>query len=187
MNISYILVLIICVLTLLGAGWISKRINGSWFFPGAFFPLLWSLYMSISFLLAPEFHPQILGVIMIVLFSIIVTVGANIIPFNNSPKIERHEPDFKTDLIFYTGLILSAISALGIGFVISMGFSWYQLEQSVFNLYILPNLFALARYNEVLAIQTNVKIVMFLTHRLFAIESESSTNTAAFVSLNKVL
>ena len=81
MNISYILVLIISVLTLFGAGWISKRINGSWFFPGAFFPLLWSVYMSISFLLAPEFHPQILGVIMIVLFSIIVTVGANIIPF----------------------------------------------------------------------------------------------------------
>ena len=101
---------------------------------------------------------------MIVLFSIIVTVGANIIPFNNSPKIERHEPDFKTDLIFYIGLILSAISGLGIVLVISMGFSWYQLEQSIFNLYVLPNLFALERYNEVLVIPTNVKIVMFLTY-----------------------
>ena len=79
MDTSYILVLTVCVLTLFGVGWVSKQIHGSWFFPGAFFPLLWSLYMGISFLLAPEFHPQILGVIMIVLFSIIVTVGANII------------------------------------------------------------------------------------------------------------
>ena len=164
MDTSYILVLTVCVLTLFGVGWVSKQIHGSWFFPGAFFPLLWSLYMGISFLLAPEFHPQILGVIMIVLFSIIVTVGANIISLKNSSIIKSNVPNLKTDLIFYTGLILSVISALGIGFVISMGFSWYQLEQSVFNLYILPNLFALERYNEVLAIPTNVKIVMFLTY-----------------------
>ena len=164
MSSGYILILLFCVLTMIGAAWISKKIHGSWFFPGAFFPLLWSLYISVSFLSAPEFRPQILGAIMIALFSIVVTVGANIISVTGVTTKERDPPKIKIDLIFYSGLILSFISTMGIGLVVSMGFSWYQLEQSLLNLYVLPNLFASERYNEVLAIPTYVKMVMFLTY-----------------------
>ena len=94
---GYILIFLFCVFTMIGTGWISKTIHGSWFFPGAFFPLLWSLYISVSFLSAPEFHPQILGVIMIALFSIVVTVGANIISVTGVTNMERDAQKIKID------------------------------------------------------------------------------------------
>ena len=162
MSSVYILTMICCMSILVTTSWISKKIHGSWFFPGAFFPLIWTLYMSISLISAPEFQPKILGTIIITLFAVVFSVGANIIPFQENEQ--ALESNINISMTYYSGVFISMISALGIGMVVSMGFSWYQLEQSLFNIYVMPNLFALERYNEVLAIPTRVKMVMFLTY-----------------------
>lgn len=154
--------MICCMSILVATSWISKKMHGSWFFPGAFFPLIWILYMSISLISAPEFQPKILGTIIITLCAIIFSVGANIIPMQaNDGALESN---INISIMYYSGVFISMISALGIGMVVSMGFSWYQLEQSLFNIYVLPNLFASERYSEVLVIPTRIKMVMFLTY-----------------------
>lgn len=144
--------------------WISKKTHGSWFYPGAFFPLTWFSYMTLSFIMAPEFKPHLIGMILIILFSILVMVGANFFQKVKKDKNVKNKNLININYLFNINIIFSFISLVGIFFVIKMGFSWFQLDQNIFNLYMLPNLFASDRYNELQSLPTNIKVFMFLTY-----------------------
>ena len=113
--------------------WISKKTHGSWFYPGAFFPLTWFLYMSLSFTMAPEFKPHLIGVILIILFSTLVMVGANFFQKVKKEKNVKNKYLININYLFNINIIFSFISLVGIFFVIKMGFSWFQLDQNIFN------------------------------------------------------
>ncbi len=164
MGLSYYISIILLIAGLVFVGWVSSKIFGSWFFPGSFFPLIWSLYMSISFLFAPEFQPNLIGVAMIVLSSIIVSIGASLFQIKVRSAYKPKKSNININFLFFSGISLSVISAIGFLFVLSIGFSWFKLEQNLINLYILPNFFATERYNEVQSLPNNIKIVMFLTY-----------------------
>jgi oligosaccharide repeat unit polymerase len=164
MELSYYISIILLIAGLFFVSWVSRKIFESWFFPGAFFPLIWSLYMTISFLFAPEFQPNLIGVIMIILGSILVSIGASLFPLKVKSTYKKNKSKIKINFLFLSGILLTFISAIGFVFVLSIGFSWFKLEQNLLNLYILPNFFATERYNEVQSLPNNIKIVMFLTY-----------------------
>jgi len=146
----------------------SRRTQKFWFSPGSFFPLIWLIYMAAGLVLAPDYNPMPMGAWILILFSSSVSFGSLLVSdgYVESGNALKQKNIGKPNLriIYIIGLILTGISCIGIAIVIFSGFRRFQLNQNLFSLLALPNLYATDRYDKILFLPFYLKSIMFLTY-----------------------
>jgi len=94
----------------------SRIITKSWLTPGAFFSLLWSLFMFAPLIFAPDFSINSLGLWFIAIATMACSAGAffafRSVPYRNEKKLYNNKSIPRVWLIALMGLLCLSVMGL---------------------------------------------------------------------------
>ena len=143
---------------------ILKRLNSSWLSPPVFFSSLWSFFILVPLIFAPQYPVDSFGLWIITLFVYAVGIGSfignniikNQIIFNN---IKLNEKTFKPLFLIVEGMII--LSSIGLILLFYFGLSRFSLSNSLIDLLLLPNQFSMDRYTDVVVMPISIRLLMY--------------------------
>ena len=144
---------------------LSKNASGSWFSPGPFFGALWFFFTLVPLLMAPEFLIDFSGIWYISLIVMSCASGsimASLLVNKNAFLRQKVSNLNFNELIPYL-IIFSAISTIGIIFLISFSINVYKFNfnESWWNV---PNLISIDRYSGELQYPAFIKYTLYFIY-----------------------
>lgn len=130
----------------------TKKITKSWFSPSVFFSMMWFFYVSLPIIFAQDYFIDIYGVWYISLLALSCCSGsvlARLISVKNSKSVKKQYHINGKKLIAPLALLVF-LSATGIIMLISYTKNLYYSPYFRDNIFFIPNLISVDRYNEVI-------------------------------------
>ena len=130
---------------------ISRLYNQSWLEPGSFFLVVWFGFIVLPLIMAPENPIYPFSIWYIFSFAVAILLGSavwnKVDPATRLGKaLTMGVPlDRYAKILFNFTLVFTAISIVGVGFLIFSGMGRYNLTFDLFSLSSLPNLFYVDR------------------------------------------
>lgn len=132
------------VLVALAAG--ARFVQRSWFAPSVFAPTIWSLYLFLPLILAPEYRVSPLAVWLIVLLIGCVTIGSVLAETQTPKKSASWMPHVVARRLLLTSLVLSAVSMMGAAYSAYKALTQYDLGSSLSGFLAVGHLLSVERY-----------------------------------------
>ena len=152
------------LITLFSFTLVLKRLNSSWLAPPVFFSSLWSFFILVPFIFAPQYPINSYGLWIITLFVYGLGIGSFIgNNFCNNQIISNAriliKKTFKPLFFIVEGMIF--LSLTGLILLFYFGLSRFNLSNSLIDLLLLPNQFSMDRYTEVVVMPTSIRLLMY--------------------------
>ena len=152
------------LITLISFTIILKRLNTSWLSPPLFFSSLWSFFIIIPLVFAPQYPVNSFGLWIITLFVYAVGVGAFI--GNNFSKNNVFLNTIKLNVkilrpLFVIAEGMSILSFFGLILLFYFGLSRFNLSKSLIDVLLLPNQFSMDRYTDVVVMPVTIRLLMY--------------------------
>ena len=152
------------LITLFSFTLVLKRLNSSWLAPPVFFSSLWSFFILVPFIFAPQYPINSYGLWIITLFVYGLGIGSFIgNNFSNNQIIPNAriliKKTFKPLFFIVEGMIF--LSLTGLILLFYFGLSRFNLSNSLIDLFLLPNQFSMDRYTEVVVMPTSIRLLMY--------------------------
>ena len=148
------------LITLFSFTLILKRLNSSWLSPPVFFSSLWSFFILIPLIFAPQYPINSYGLWIITLFAYGLGIGSFIGNNVGNNKIIPNatllnKKTFKPLFFIVEGMIILCL----IGFILLFyfGLSRFNLTNSFIDLLLLPNQFSMDRYTDVVVMPISIR------------------------------
>ncbi|MFQ6678518.1 MAG: O-antigen polymerase [Fidelibacterota bacterium] len=149
-----------------GASLVMRKIYKSWFAPGAFFPLAWFFFILIPMIFAPEFPFYFFGLWVITAMAIAFAAGS-LLGYNEEENLENKKSEMVKpisgykSIISYSTLTMTGLSFLGVILLLRFSMEKFQMNFSLFSLFILPSNITAERYNELLVYPVYLKFFLY--------------------------
>ena len=152
------------LITLFSFTLILKRLNSSWLSPPVFFSSLWSFFIIVPLIFAPQYPINSYGLWIITLFAYGLGIGSFIgNNFSNNQIIHNatllDKKTFKPLFIIVEGMII--LSLIGLILLFYFGLSRFNLTNSFIDLLLLPNQFSMDRYTDVVVMPISIRLMMY--------------------------
>jgi oligosaccharide repeat unit polymerase len=143
---------------------VLKRLNSSWLSPAVFFSSLWSFFICVPLIFAPQYPINSYGLWIITLFVYAVGIGSFIVDNFSKNKINLNinkitEKVFKP--LFFIAEVMIVLSLAGLILLFFFGLSRFNLSNSLIDFLLLPNQFSMDRYTDVVVMPISIRILMY--------------------------
>ena len=155
---------ILPLITLFSFTIVLKKINTSWLSPPVFFSSLWSFFILVPLIFAPQYPINSYGLWIIILFVYGLGIGSFIgNNFSNNQIIPNtrllNKRTFKPLFLIVEGMII--LSLIGLILLFYFGLSRFNLSNSLIDLLLLPNQFSMDRYTDIVVMPTSIRLMMY--------------------------
>ncbi len=152
------------LITLFSFTLVLKRLNSSWLSPPVFFSSLWSFFIIVPLIFAPQYPINSYGLWIITFFVYGLGIGSFIgNNFSNNQIIRDtkllNKNTFKPLFLIVEGMIL--ISLIGLILLFYFGLSRFNLSNSLIDLLLLPNQFSMDRYTDIVVMPISIRLMMY--------------------------
>ena len=152
------------LITLFSFTLILKRLNSSWLSPPVFFSSLWSFFILVPLIFAPQYPINSYGLWIITLFVYGLGIGSFIgNNFSNNQIIPNaillDKKTFKPLFLIVEAMII--LSLIGLILLFYFGLSRFNLTNSFIDLLLLPNQFSMDRYTDVVVMPISIRLMMY--------------------------
>ena len=152
------------LITLFSFTLILKRLNSSWLSPPVFFSSLWSFFILIPLIFAPQYPINSYGLWIITLFAYGLGIGSFIGNNVGNNKIIPNatllnKKTFKPLFFIVEGMIILCL--IGLILLFYFGLSRFNLTNSFIDLLLLPNQFSMDRYTDVVVMPISIRLMMY--------------------------
>ena len=152
------------LITLFSFTLVLKRIYSSWLAPPVFFSSLWSFFILVPLIFAPQYPINSYGLWIITLFVYGLGIGSFIgNNFSNNQVITKvsilNKKTFKPLFLIVEGMII--LSLIGLVLLFYFGLSRFNLSNSLIDLLLLPNQFSMDRYTDVVVMPISIRLMMY--------------------------
>ena len=152
------------LITLFSFALILKRLNSSWLSPPVFFSSLWSFFILVPLIFAPQYPISSYGLWIITLFIYGLGIGSFIgNNFSNNQIVPNaillDKKTFKPLFLIVEAMII--LSLIGLILLFYFGLSRFNLTNSFIDLLLLPNQFSMDRYTDVVVMPISIRLMMY--------------------------
>jgi oligosaccharide repeat unit polymerase len=133
-------------LLLLCVAAVARFFQRSWFAPSVFAPTIWSVYLLLPLMLAPEYRVSALAVWLIVLLIACVTIGSVLAETQAPQHSAKWMPVNAAKPLLRMSLVLSMVSMIGAAYSAYAALMQYGLDGSLSGLMAVGHLLSVERY-----------------------------------------